>query len=467
MRSKKHKLTLILASLEAKLPDQQAIAAYQCDDCDYKFATNIPSGEPFCVQCGSNDTGKIEISKDTQTAYVDESKEDEFSAAKCPHDGCGIVNLMRNETAEAFEDQIYCLSCGGEINYDLAGTEEPKGGATDKVPYEPKGEGSKEGRALKKRKPEGINETVGARSDDECEDEDEDDLGGDPLDAPEDDEIFIDDEDEVTMSMLPIAMAQKGNPKIRFRRISNGDTILSFVGDACVARLNKKDSQHADIFDQDSFLASIEEANKVNGLEGTLKNFKFYINQMPVDRNLFKTQEVAQAKQKAESKVLAGLEDQMAQFYESLCTAAAALNKNRYKNQRHVLKEALYNELSDVNVHRPHKLIDRVFANNSDEFSKDLIDLAFSIYKKPADIREEMAKELEVTSYAEADVDDDDDVVGGENLEDKLSEGIHATTDSDIDIDSSRKAVKASVHDIRRGIPRGGLFDSRTSAINK
>ena len=457
MRQKK--VIAVVASSQAEVPKRNLeMASYSCNSCGNSFAVNA-SIDPFCVHCGSTEVDELD-----ETLLEDETMlpedEESLSTVVCPE--CGQHNIMSDDSAVALAGLMSCVTCGSEISYEYSeissepeeeemplGDDEdieedieeeglddveesmPKKGS----PNYRKGQGNagEKGRPSFRGRKSNAGEKGKSMSSDESLDDLDEDLDLD--DGLEDTEEAGEKKGKVTCGLADVVIANT-NASVTFERL-NPSTILAFVGDICVARLNNSDDyEHRDVFGHPSFMRSLANSAEANGTTVTLKDFDFSIPEVQV------TEETVQAMSqlestlaKVEAKALATANESIRQC---ISIAAVGLNKGFWKDKPHVLKAHLYEEMRAAGVRNPSSLIDRVFAKYSDDHHRTLFEIAFDLAEKTPDTRNSLAEAVGTVNYLKAEAEDtteSDDT----RLEDSLIEA----------------STKTRVLDI---IPKGRLF---------
>ena len=437
MRQKK--VIAVVASSQAEVPKRNLeMASYSCNSCGNSFAVNA-SIDPFCVHCGS-----IEISELDDPLLADETvlPEDEalLSTVVCPE--CGQHNIMSDNAAVALAGLMSCVTCGSEIAYEYSEIsseseeEEPPLGDDEDIEEgieEDLDDESEEAAIPTMAKKSAMmkgGKKQGPKDKTTCSDESLDDLDED-LDL---DDGFDDSEEaggkknKVTCGLVDVVIASTNAP-VTFERL-NPSTILAFVGDICVARLNNSDDyEHRDVFGHPSFMRSLANSAEANGTAVTLKDFDFSIPEVQVDKET--VQAMSQSERtlaKVEAKAFATANESIRQC---ISIAAVGLNKGFWKDKPHVLKAHLYEEMRAAGVRNPSSLIDRVFAKYSDDHHRTLFEIAFDLAEKTPDTRNSLAEAVGTVNYLKAEAEDtteSDDT----RLEDSLTEASTKTNVLDI-----------------------------------
>jgi len=356
----------VIASTAAEMRNDTELATYTCSSCgSAPFAVNA-SITPFCVHCGSDAVEKVDVSPDKLP------KDDELSAIICPD--CGTHNIMSDTSAAALAGVMSCVVCGSEISYDTS--------------------------------PLVASDDIDIEVDDEDEDEDEDTFG-DLEEELEDEEEASDDgfeEEEAPIiatkskSLVDLVSASTDD-KGSVVRLTDS-TILAFVGDVCVARLDKNDkNKHHEIFDHDSYIQSIATSIDENGLDKTLEEFDFNVTTVDVDPEQLKLHETEKAVQTAKAAVMEQASTLREEMRQCLSIAAVGLNKGFWKDATHELKAALYSEMQTAGIRNPASIIDKVFASTSDEHHSTLFEVAFDLLDKPVDVRNSLAEAVGNVNY--------------------------------------------------------------------
>lgn len=479
---------IVLASVsDTRVPRTAVLAKYECASCHHTFAADA-NNKPHCSKCGSSQTKSVRRLSAVAGSYLPSDKK--LSSLTCPK--CRKHNIVPDSAVLAYAGKMHCVSCGTALKYNaraLAATTEdmtsgqqrnqllsPAGYRAPSLtaPVEP-GDDIPINPHLDNTGPtdilDPIDPTLAALDDEDAisEKKDKEKPNAKPKDSSEEDDEFSlkdsedDDEDDedspeakraakemavkALMALVDAFTAEEASTEYSFVQPGQ-NTILAFVKDVCVARLdNRDDYDHRAIFGQKTHLKALHASVRTNGLQTTLDDFGFKKIRVPVRPGLFKKRAV----EKAALEEKARIRSELSNLKTCLAVAAAGMNKNFFHGKNHPLKAAFYDVLSSAGVRSPEKLIDTVFASASDSYHRTLIETALDLMSKPAEIRNSVAAAIAQTNYVATDVDED---LPPPSPEPDLSSEVEDRLERTL-----QPAVEASVTDLPRvSNMRGRLF---------
>lgn len=389
-KRKKPAQVVILATTNPDLPRNQEVASYHCDDCDTAFAVNA-SITPYCVKCGSEQITPVQ---EKQTANAGYKRTDNLSSIQCE---CGTYSLVEDKKLSEFAGTLHCVTCGSEMNF----SDEVESLGDDDLGY------SITDDDLTTSNDDELDDEFGieANSEEYCENDEFHDDEIAASDESDEEEIYIEDEDAVEASLVDIARGKTS--WVRADR-----KILAFVGELCVATLNKSDTiqSHA-AFDKQPFMEAIEAHYNSFGLKKTLKEFSFKPHKIRVEHSSLLEDKIEEVVEQNRADVDTAVASWVSTFKQSLGIAATGLNKNFFQGKKHELKAKFFDELQSAGVRSPATIIDRVFASTSDDHHRTLLTLADEISAKPLEVRNSLAMAIGSANYVMAADEEDEDEV--------------------------------------------------------
>lgn len=471
----------VIASEEPKL-EKAEMTAYKCTgkECGTKFHA-LAGMQPYCITCGSD-----EVDEDSDESSFELPADDsEMSAIQCS--ACGTHNILDDEVAQAYSGNINCVTCGSEVQYQVAapadasgdaaqkpfdnslGDEEPKTGADSNVGTETvKGpdDNAGENSVMETKEvtsAEGDKSATDEKSDAGEKSDVEDDVSGGSdggKEKSEDSEKSETTESSgETASVKLITVAKTGELSFEL----SGDKLTAYVGTTPVATLEKaKAGENAGVIHSNSFAQAIKHTAKQQGVERALAHFNFDLISVDLPIPAF-VQEKAEAQIKGErEKFETATKSLRSDYRNSLQIVSAGLNKSFFKGKGNVLKAALFDELAATGVRNPAKIIDKVFAAHSDAYHTLLLEMAEDMMGKNAEARKQIAEAIGVANYqvAEMDEESEDSEESSENdggsVEEKLeSAGLRKTKH----FNSPSSVVASTIKEIREG--NGGRLFKR------
>ena len=115
-----------------------------------------------------------------------------------------------------------------------------------------------------------------------------------------------------------------------------------------------------------------------------------------------------------ENRVAKQLKTMASDFSVSLGVAAAGINRGFFNGVVNPLKLRMWEELSAMKIPQPHRLIDRVFKETAEEYSRILIETAMDFQLKPKDVKVELSRAIAGSNYltvADSDVEEDEKAI--------------------------------------------------------
>jgi hypothetical protein len=79
-------------------------------------------------------------------------------------------------------------------------------------------------------------------------------------------------------------------------------------------------------------------------------------------------------------------------YFDALCVAAVALNKNVIEGKANPVKTALAESLTEIGVRQPSRIIDQAFKDKGDDMMREIMAYARDYIKKPKESRSEIVK---------------------------------------------------------------------------
>jgi hypothetical protein len=283
-----------------------------------------------------------------------------------------------------------------------------------------------------------VDEDDGDSFEDEDEDlelEDEgDDFEGEEegdLEGEEDGDFYIDDEGSVNIDLVDGAELEEGDETdVEYSSAMSGSKrwIASVNGMPVAIAVQATAGSNKEIFHTEKFGKVAKTVIANSGIAG-LKSIGFVpiVVAAPV-RGLIQASVDAEIA-KSEGAVEKKLQTMAADFQVSMGMAAAGINRGFFGDVVNPLKVRMWEELSSLGIPQPHRVIDRVFKETAEDFSRVLIEKASELQAKPAAIRAELSKAIIGSNYlavAEADEECDEDVEDCSELGDEMADRIEA-----------------------------------------
>jgi hypothetical protein len=253
-----------------------------------------------------------------------------------------------------------------------------------------------------------------ADDDDEpVDDSDADDSAEAGDDAPEDsDEYFINDEGAVNIDLLNDAAPEEGDAvDVEYSAAASGSKRwLVSVASIPVASITEESAgRNKGIFHTEAFAKVVNEVIAKDGLPALAGiGFSPIVISAPI-RSLIADQvavETSAVTKDYETKTSALAKD----FQVSMGIASAGINRGFFSEIVNPIKARMWEELSRLSIPAPHRIIDRVFKDVGEEYSRVLIEKASELHGKSPEVRSELAKSIIGTNYLEvAEACDEDD----------------------------------------------------------
>lgn len=454
------KLRAIFASVSAMdaapSEDLQKYTAYTCANCSTSFAFNTLAGEdgesvnPFCVDCGSQDTASVEAC----TAEV--LTDADSISTECGN--CKTTMAFSTATQATLNGSINCVACGSDNEFledkqedasgglpveddvDLDDVNESAAGAEDEDEDEDDGDTSEDDDIFGTSPDEdgdGIpdDEEEASEDDEDGDDAGEDDEeeaahqdatgesdGGtlaDPTAGDNDkgdnkpgNEIASDEEtDELSLVDAVDSDPETAKANVTFARV--GNTIHAFVGDVAVASQKSIDvpAQRQAIFASDNYITALANNCNVAGLNATLNDFGFKHTSIKV--NASKIGALSEDRVSERAKVIASANTTMHTKELASCMGIAAIGITKGfwpgKQNRNPVRDTMVATLKDIGVRNPERIVDRAFAASGDDYNITLIAKAEELLQMPVDARNAIADAVQGISYAGFQDDDEDE----------------------------------------------------------
>ena len=249
-----------------------------------------------------------------------------------------------------------------------------------------------------------------ALEDDEFEDEEE----GDEFDEEEefnadepaavdgaDGDFYVDDEGSVNIDLVDGAELEEGDEcDVEFSASINGNKrwIASVNGLPVAFATEASAGENKDIFATQKFGKVVKEVLATSGLQGLRDiGFQSIVIAAPVKgliRDAVNT-EVASS----EDRVTKQLKTLATDYVTCLGMASAGINRGFFTDGINPLKVRMWEELSAMGIPQPHRVIDRVFKETAEDYSRVLIEKANELYAKPREIRAELSKAIIGANY--------------------------------------------------------------------
>lgn len=484
----------VFATRDATLPNAKDVSAEiakhsfvqcSCKKCTAEFAFPKAEGaQPFCVVCGD---GNVEVKGEVKASIA---PDEELSYLTCA--GCGTINAFHAALAGVGK-HIHCSACGtdmlekaadgsdegdGEdidfdedteeaaddapevddmelldLEDDIEDTDDAVATTTneDQVGVKPntttlpddagadRGPGAPDS-ALVDGKPDnpGIEPTTQnpdavepkvTKADTVKADADEmpeNDYGDETMDM---DLVDVEDEDETPIESVSFFYGDK--------------KVLLSARDQIIATLAEADAgAYKDMLQTEQFRMSVAHTIETEGLKKALATYKFKPSKVTVKVSKVVQAKVDAATEKQRKTATAGADTYAEQFQHSLDIAAAGYAGNFWRNKHDPLKTALIAELASLNIRKPEKIIDKIFAQYSVAQFREVIDVARELAKKPVVALNALAETIDLVKYTptanlkkpvtagdDADEDEsvDDDDVDDDETEDEGEEFATAT----------------------------------------
>lgn len=412
---------LVTASIANQAFQKVEVCGYKCTDCNTSFSANRGL-RPLCVQCGSEgveelDDGELEIPMEEDVRALDD---EEMAYATCSNPDCSMHTVMSSASAAAFGGHMHCLVCGSEINYEA---DEEEGDEVESEDIE-----------------------------DEMKNATIDDIDGTPV---------TESGKKCSTSMLELASATKDITTAKFVR--SGSVVLCFVDDLCVAKLHLQEKA------SNSYMDQVRAAFSTNGLEQTLKDFKFTVPLIAFDMSKIRTKEVEAAAAAERARIQQEMASTREELTQCLGIAASGLNRGFFREHANTLRSELIAQFKAIGVRNPVKVIDSVFASTFDDYNRSLLEIAMGLMEKPVDVRQHLAQAVgaasPVTTSDDEDEDDQDDLTPEGDMDDmddedsdELSSRLSAPVTASVE---SHRSTPRSLQQARNQF-RGRMFGSRS-----
>lgn len=491
--SKKNGVFHVIATTEEDLDKENLqLEAVKCSHCSTEFAT-VKGLAPLCVTCNSDEVQVMP--EDTQIEVVGEDKD--LNAVTCG--SCGTHNIISDNTLKQLSGHMHCVTCGEDMFFeqeqqdandeqhqeqDQQEQDSDVDDVIDSIKTDEEQESSDEQHQEHDQQEQQAEGMDGEEQiEDDLEEETSDDLDEIEVDLEEEelsedfdeqhqDEELSDDEEMVMQDdeqeqqadevedeaqdfpeVVEVSMLQLA-PEGKFEVHHTGNAILAFVGGVNVARLTEEASgDNKPLFHNRSFLESIKVTASKMSPAKALANFGFEDIVVAFPQSKILQDKVQAAVEENKSKLETELSSLTDKFMQSLSIAAAGLNKGMFKNKEHVIKSALFEELSSLGIRSPSKIIDKVFASYSDAHHKTLLEIAMDMMSKSDEMRNELANTITDLNYQVAGDMDEEETQ-------ELDAGMTAEDDEEEVVIESRVQV-ASPLKIKESLKGKSLFNKR------
>jgi hypothetical protein len=264
-----------------------------------------------------------------------------------------------------------------------------------------------------------------------AEEDDGDDFEGEEEGDLEDEEgdFYIDDEGSVNIDLVDGAELEDGDETdVEYSSAMSGNKrwIASVNGMPVAIATQATAGQNKEIFHTEKFGKVAQQVIASSGIAG-LKTIGFtpIVVAAPV-RGLIQASVDAEIA-KSEGAVAKKLQTMASDFQTSMGMAAAGINRGFFGDVVNPLKVRMWEELSSLGIPSPHRVIDRVFKETAEDFSRVLIEKASELQAKPEAIRAELSKAIIGSNYlAVAEDEELEDEVDENELGDEMADRIEA-----------------------------------------
>lgn len=428
----------VIASAKPEKPVVE-LAGFGCTSCGAEFAA-IKGSEPFCVVC-SADSDYVENLDTDGSLEIEDIEESELASVCC--NSCNTHLIISMEAAKVFDTKMSCITCGTDVEYELD-FEEVENDDAEEAEFEDEGVFVDDEELADLS----VDEIIEVDEVDEEEDDsgdiilpeetsansphdkpgnennDSDDVNKNP---PIDETKFIekevmpgktkfddtetsnvDEEDEdVDVELEEVDLMDTVEGGLSIAR--HEDVIVAYRGPVPVATLKEENAgQNKPVFRSSGFSKAIITLASTEG-PSALANLGFESVKIKVPLKTVLENKVSAKVEVAKAK----FEEQAKTFQEDmeqcLGLALAGMNKGFFKGKNNVLKNAFINELAAAGIRNPAKVVDKVFAGYSEEFSKNLLEKAFELSSKSLETRNELAEAIGDSEFISDPVEDDEE----------------------------------------------------------
>jgi len=239
-----------------------------------------------------------------------------------------------------------------------------------------------------------------------------------------DGDFFVDDEGSVNIDLVDGSEVEDDDEcGVEFAASTNGNKrwIASVNGLPVAFATEATAGANKDIFATPSFGKVVTQVIAKSGLKGLKAlGFQSIVISAPV-KGLIQAAVAAEVTA-SEVKVEKQLKALASDFNTCLGMASVGINRGFFNDVINPLKLRMWEELSAMKIPQPHRVIDRVFKETSEDYSRVLIEKASELYGKAPEVRAELSKAIIGTSFVAVAEDE-------EPVEEVGAEGEDASTE--------------------------------------
>jgi len=212
------------------------------------------------------------------------------------------------------------------------------------------------------------------------------------------------DEDEGTDESIDLDLVDldtEGEDTLAAVSFFYGDKkVMLAAKDQIIATLSETDAgPYKDMLQTEQFRMSVAHTIETEGLKKAIATYKFKPSKVSVKISKVVATKVEATLAAQKVKIEASANSYADQFQHSLDIAAAGYAGNFWRNKHDPLKTALIAELTSLNIRRPEKIVDKIFAQYSVPQFREVLEIARGLAKKPVDALNALAETIDLVKY--------------------------------------------------------------------